>query len=229
VAYGGLFQERRRALHARIAEALEALAGQHVAEQVEQLAHHALRGEVWHKALAYCRQAGEKAMTRSAHREAVGYVEQALSALAHLPEQPDTIEQVIDLRLALRTALFPSGDFDRMLALLREAEALTAALGDPRRLGQVSAFLSLHFYYRGAYDEAIAAAQRALAVATAGGDVALLVVANQYLGLPYRAQGDYHRAIDCFGQAVAAIEGARRRPRFVQIFLPTVFSRALLA
>src|SRR5207248_7387797 len=53
VAYGGLLQERRRALHARIAEALEALTGERLSEQVERLAHHALRGEVWDKALAY--------------------------------------------------------------------------------------------------------------------------------------------------------------------------------
>ena len=86
VAYSSLLQERRRVLHARIVEALEALAGDRLAEQVERLAHHALRGEVWDKALAYCRQAGEKAMARSAHREAVGYFEQALSALPHLPE-----------------------------------------------------------------------------------------------------------------------------------------------
>ena len=50
-------------------------------EQVERLAYHALRGEVWDKALVYSRQAGEKALARSAHREAVGYFEQALSAL----------------------------------------------------------------------------------------------------------------------------------------------------
>ena len=62
VAYGSLLLERRRVLHARIVEALEALAGERVAEQVERLAHHALRGEVWDKALAYFRQAGEKAM-----------------------------------------------------------------------------------------------------------------------------------------------------------------------
>ena len=104
VAYGTLLQERRRALHARIVEALEALAGERVAEQVERLAHHALRGEVWDKALAYCRQ-GEKAMARSAYREAVGSFQQALSALPHLPETRDTREQAIDLRLALRTAL----------------------------------------------------------------------------------------------------------------------------
>ncbi len=108
VAYETLLQERRRALHARIVEALEALAGERVAEQVERLAHHALRGEVWDKALAYCRQAGEKALARSAHREAVGSFEQALSALPHLPEQRDTREQAIDLRLALRSALRPS-------------------------------------------------------------------------------------------------------------------------
>jgi predicted ATPase len=86
VAYGSILQERRRMLHARIVEALEALAGERVAEQVERLAHHALRGEVWAKALAYCQQAGEKAMARSAYSESVGYFEQALSALSHLPE-----------------------------------------------------------------------------------------------------------------------------------------------
>jgi predicted ATPase len=50
VAYGSLLQERRRVLHTRIVETLEALAGDRVAEQVERLAHHALRGEVWDKA-----------------------------------------------------------------------------------------------------------------------------------------------------------------------------------
>src|SRR5262249_30163421 len=72
VAYGSLLQERRRALHAQIVTALEALAGDRLTEQVERLAHHALRGEVWEKALAYCRQAGEKTMAQSAYREAVG-------------------------------------------------------------------------------------------------------------------------------------------------------------
>jgi tetratricopeptide (TPR) repeat protein len=73
VAYGTLLQERRRALYARIVAALEALPEDRVAEQVERLAHHAPRGEVWDKAVAYCRQAGEKAMERSAYYEAVGY------------------------------------------------------------------------------------------------------------------------------------------------------------
>ena len=88
VAYGSLLPQRRRVLHACIVETLEALTGDQVAEQVERLAHHALRGEVWDEALAYSQQAGEKAMARAAHREAVGCLEQALVASQHLPVQP---------------------------------------------------------------------------------------------------------------------------------------------
>src|SRR5207247_251822 len=45
VAYGSLLLERRRVLHARIVEALEALAPDRVTEQVERLAPRALRAE----------------------------------------------------------------------------------------------------------------------------------------------------------------------------------------
>jgi tetratricopeptide (TPR) repeat protein len=229
VAYGSLLQERRRTLHARIVEALEALAGDRMAEQVEGLAHHAVRGEVWDKALVYCRQAGEKAMARSAHREAVAYFEQALRALPHLPEQRDTREQAIDLRLALRSALRPLGRFTCILAHLREAEALAAALDDPRRLAQISVFLSVHLHVVGVYDQAITAAQRALALATASGEVVPQALANQYLGLTYRAQGDYRRASACLGQTLAAFDEARQRERFGQANLPAVAARAWLA
>ena len=242
VAYGSLLLERRRVLHARIVEALEVLAGDRLAEvasgakglpagrqdpdQVERLAHHALRGEVWDKALAYCRQAGEKALARSAHREAVGSFEQALSALAHLPETRDTHEQAIDLRLALRAALYAFGDAGRILAVLREAEALAEARDDHHRLGQVLLFLSQHFYHEGAYDQAIAAAQRVLAFATAGRDAILHARANHYCGLAYEAQTHYRQAIDRFEEIVAALDGAWRYERFGQPALPAVVARA---
>jgi predicted ATPase/class 3 adenylate cyclase len=229
VAYNSLLLERRRVLHARIVEALERFAPDRLAEQVERLAHHALRGEVWGKALAYCRQAGEKTMAQSAYREAVGYFEQALGALPHLPEQRDIREQAIDLRLALRSALHPSGDLERMLALLREAEALATAFDDPRRLGRILHFLARHFYDRGAHDQAIAACERALTLATAGGDAVLSALANQRLGQAYQAQGNYRRAINCLGQTMVSLEGARRHERFGQVILPAVNSRSQLA
>jgi DNA-binding NtrC family response regulator/tetratricopeptide (TPR) repeat protein/class 3 adenylate cyclase len=229
VAYGSLVQERRRMLHARIVEAIEALAGDRVSDQLEHLARHALRGEVWDKALVYCRQAGEKALARSARREAVGYFEQALSALPHLQETHAIREQAIDLRLALRVALFLSGSHRRILACLREAESLAAALDDPRRLAQVLCFLSSHFRFMGAYDQSIATAQRALALAIAGREVVLQAVANRCLGLVYETQGDYRRAIDCLRQTMGSIDGARHHERLGQVNLPAVQSRAWLA
>jgi class 3 adenylate cyclase/tetratricopeptide (TPR) repeat protein len=229
VAYGSLLQERRRALHAGIVQALERLYPERLAEHVDRLSHHALRGEVWEKALIYCRQAGEKALERSAYRDAVGYFEHALSALPHLPEQREMHEQAIDLRLALRSALFPSGDSERILGYLREAEAFAAALDDPRRLGHISNFLSVHFRNMGAYDRAIAAARRALAFATASGAVVLHALANQRLGLTYQSQGDYRRAIDCLLQSVASLHGAQRRERLGQANVPSVQSLAYLA
>ena len=229
VTYSSLLQARRRVLHAQVVEALEALAGDRLAEQVERLAYHALRGEVWDKALLYCRQAGEKALARAAYREAVGYFEQALSALAYLPARRDTREQAIDLRLALRAALHPAGLMGRAMTYLREAEALAAALDDPRRLCQVSVALALHDYLIGAYDQAIAAGQRALVLATASGEVVLQALANHYLGMAYYAQGAYRQAIDCFGQTVASLDGAQRHEHFGQSVLPAVFSRIWLA
>ena len=119
VAYGSLLQERRRTLHARLVEAIEGLAGDRIAEvasgrnpdQVERLAHHALRGEVWDKAVAYCQQAGARAYDRAAFREAVAAFEQALQALAHLPEDGDTRMLAIELRLALGSPLFRLGEY----------------------------------------------------------------------------------------------------------------------
>jgi class 3 adenylate cyclase len=71
VAYGGLLHERRREVHARIVATIERLHAERLPEQVERLAHHALRGEVWAKAVGYLRQAGLRAVARSAHREAM--------------------------------------------------------------------------------------------------------------------------------------------------------------
>jgi tetratricopeptide (TPR) repeat protein len=168
-------------------------------------------------------------MARSAYREAVGYFEQALSALAHLPAQRDMHEQAIDLRLALHNALLPSGDSGRILAYLREAEALAEALDDPRRLGHVSIFLSFHFYQRGAYNQAIAFGQRALALAMASGDVVLQAMVYRTLGIASCAQGDYRRAIEYHRPIMASLGDVQRHGHYGQVNLPTVVSRADLA
>src|SRR5262249_15545406 len=148
----------------------------------ELLAHHALRGEVWAEALAYYRQAGGKALVRSAYHEAVAWFEQALVALAQLPEDRNNLEQALDRRPALGAALAPIGEFGCAMVYLHEAESLALAFDDPRRLSQVSVYLAIHCHFMGAYDQAIATAQRALALATTSGEAVLQALANQSLG-----------------------------------------------
>ena len=220
---------RQTRWHARIGARLAQGFGAQAGDLAAALALHCVRGRLLPQAVQYLRQAGEKATARSAYREAVGYFEQALSTLPQLPETRDTREQAIDLRLALGSALLPSGDYGRILAALREAESLAVTLDDPRRLAQVSSFLSIYFYRTGVYDQSIAVAQRALTFATTSDDVVLHAQANLRLGQAYLAQGDYRQAIDCLGQTVAALEGAPRHERFGSVFLPTVLSRAYLA
>src|SRR5262249_53584126 len=111
VAYGSLLQERRRALHGRVVATIERLYPDRLAEHIERVAHHAVRGDLWEKAVTYLRQAGAKALTRSANREALAYFEQALAALSHLPETRETREQGIDVRFDLREALLPLAEF----------------------------------------------------------------------------------------------------------------------
>ena len=105
VAYGSLLQDRRRRLHGEIVAAIERLYPDRLGEHTERLGHHAFRAERWETAAAYLRQAGDKAVSRSAFQEAVAAYENALVAVEHLPETRETQEQAIDLRLDLRAPL----------------------------------------------------------------------------------------------------------------------------
>jgi class 3 adenylate cyclase/tetratricopeptide (TPR) repeat protein len=213
VAYGSLLLERRRELHARIVEALEILAGDRVAEQVDRLAHHALRGAVWGSAVTYCQQAGARAQDRAAFREAVAAFEQALQALAHLPEDSDTRSLAIELRLALADALQPLGERGKRLALFGEAEALARVLDDRPRLGRVLALIAGALRVTGDLDDARAAGQQALDLAAALGDSALQGEASLRLGLVYHTSGDFGRAAALLRQSVEAADQESSTPR----------------
>ena len=206
VAYNSLLLERRRGLHARLVEALEVLAPERVAEQVERLAHHALRGEVWDKAVTYCQQAGARAHDRAAFREAVASFEQAFQALVHLPEDGDTRTLAIDLHIALDRSLSALGEYGRCLTLLGEAEALARALDDRSRLGRVLARMALVLRQTGDHDGAIATGQQALELAAALGDSALQGQASRYLGMAYHAIGDFGRAAELLRRNVEATD-----------------------
>jgi class 3 adenylate cyclase/tetratricopeptide (TPR) repeat protein len=206
VAYGGLLLEQRRGLHGRVVGALEALAPERAVEQVERLAHHALRGEVWDKAVIYCQRAGARAFDRAAFREAVASFEQALQALAPLPEDRDTQAQAIDLRLALGVALSQRGEYGRHLALVGEAEALARVLDDRARLGRVLAEMVSALRLTGDHDGAIATGRQALELAVELGNSALQEQASLYLGQAYYVIGDFGRAAELLRRSVEAAD-----------------------
>ncbi|PYN40335.1 MAG: hypothetical protein DME00_34690, partial [Candidatus Rokuibacteriota bacterium] len=228
VAYQGLLHDRQRALHARITEAIERLSTERVAEQAERLAHHALRGELWEKAVAYLRQAGLRAMARAANREAVAHLEQALGGLRHLPETRETTELTIDIRIDLRNALHPLGDQARMGDHLHEAEGLAKTLGDQRRLARIDTFLVIQCLVAGDYDEAVRFGREALSIARTLGDRSIEVVATTFLGHTHAARGEFSDAAT-FLERNVALEGNLRYERFGAAAIQSAFSGANLA
>ncbi len=228
VAYQGLLHDRQRTLHARITEAIERLSTDRVAEQAERLAHHALRGELWEKAVAYLRQAGLRAMARAANREAIAHLEQALGTVRHLPENRETTELTIDIHIDLRNALNPLGEWARMVDHLHEAEVLARTLGDQHRLARIATFMVIECLVTGDYDEAVRFGREALSIARTLGDRSIEVVATSFLGMTHVTRGEFSDAATLLERNVA-LEGNLRYERFGAPAIQSALSGASLA
>src|SRR5262249_58094226 len=125
---------------ARIVQAIETLYPERLEEQIERLAHHAVRGELHEQAVTYLRQAGLKAAARSALHDARTCFDQALSIVETLPETDSTLQMGFDIRLELRQTLNQLGEIARALERLLAAEALAERLNDDLRRRRVCAF-----------------------------------------------------------------------------------------
>jgi tetratricopeptide (TPR) repeat protein len=229
VAYQGLLHDRQRALHARITEAIERLSPERGAEQAERLAHHALRGELWEKAVAYLRQAGLRAIAQAANREAIAHLEQALEALRRLPETRETTELAIDVRLDLWNALISLGEWARMGEHLHEAEELVRTLGNPHRLARVATWKVIQCLTTGDYDDAVKFGQAALTIARTLGERSIEVVATSFLGMTHAARGEFSDAATLLERNVVALEGDLRYERFGTPGVHSAISGAWLA
>jgi class 3 adenylate cyclase/tetratricopeptide (TPR) repeat protein len=225
VTYGSLLQERRRSLHNLIVATIEELHADRLPEYIDRLAHHALLGEAWEKAVTYLWQAGAKAAARSAYREAVSDFEQALTALTHLPETRETQEQGIDLRFDLRGVLLPLAQVRPIEGYLREAEALARTLDDPRRLGWVSAYMcSHHLQSGGGVTEARPFAQRVEAIGETLGDIRLQVAARYYLASVSSHSGDLRGTEHHSRRLLESLPADPRRELFGLVLFPAVLS-----
>ncbi|MGH7772993.1 MAG: tetratricopeptide repeat protein, partial [Candidatus Binatia bacterium] len=166
---------------------------------------------------------------RSANREAASYFEQALTALAHLPESREMREQAIDLHFNLRISLAALGESERVLKHLRAAETLANALGDERRLTRVSVFIARELSAQGEHEQAVTACERAIAMARTLDDYGLEVVTSLYLGWAYYYLGNYPKAVEAQGRNLVPLDNPVVRERFGAIGLPFANSRTVLA
>ncbi len=229
VTYGALLHERRRTLHARVVDAIERTAGERLEEHTERLAHHAVQGELWDKAFGYLRQAGARAMAHLAPREAVPLLEQALEALRRLPETDTTVDQAIETRIALRSALFILNEHGRVRQLLAEATALAEQRGDRRWLGHILHHVAIHHVVQGEHEAALDAAQRALVLGNDAQDSRLIASAYEHLGLAHHHLGNYESGVEHLRAALPFLKDLSPDERFPRASHPAVAPRRYLA
>jgi tetratricopeptide (TPR) repeat protein len=208
VTYSSMLQERRRELHARIVAAIETLQRDRLGGEIERLAHHAFRAELREKAVHYLRQAGLKAVGRSALQDARVWFEQALDVLEALPESESTLEEAFEIRLELRPVLGQLGEVQRTLELLREAEALADRLNDDRRRARVWAFVTTVHSLRGEPEEALVTGTRSLEMAERLGDLRIRILTTTYLEQAYYLRGEYERVVKLATDNLAALPKA---------------------
>jgi predicted ATPase len=105
VAYASLLRANRQQLHARIASAYETRFPDVVRAQPELVAHHFTEAGLSDAAIEYWQQAGDLAMARSGHAEAIHHFSVALDLLTKLGEKPDRAAKELKLCIKLGPAL----------------------------------------------------------------------------------------------------------------------------
>src|SRR5262245_18890555 len=217
-----------QALHVETVKSVERLYADRLDEWIEHLAHHARAGELWDRAVHYAARAGRKAMVSSAYVEAVAYFEQALGCLEQLPGDRIILEQGLDLRLELRTALMALGEYGKVRDCLRDTLAVAEGLNDPRRLTVILASIVISYWSVGDAFQSLEIGQRALTIAESLGDIRLLAETRMRCALAHHALGDCGRAIELLEKSVDSMRDDLVHERANSTTSPAVMSRAHL-
>jgi predicted ATPase len=236
-AYGTLLRAPRRALHARIAEAIEIHFVEIAESQPELLARHATDAGRTEKAAALWGKAGLRSLERSALVEAAQQLTRALDAIAILPPTPSLRREQIKLQVALANALMhvkgygaaePKAAAERARVLIEQAQALGEPPEDPLLL-----FSVLYGFWVGnlaAFDGDVccALAAECLALAEKQDSTVARVVGHYLMGLSLLYTGDIAQGRAEFDRGVALYDPAQHRPlatRFGQDVGVAILSR----
>ncbi len=204
VGYNSVLVERRRLLHERAAQAIEALFSDRLEDHLSELAHHYDRSGNVRKAVEYLGRAGRLAAQQSAHSEAAGYFKRALDLLKNLPDRAERTRQEFDLQMALGWSLFilNPADPEREQVLIRARE-LCELLGEDAEQMEALLPLAQFRFVRREYGVARELAQRVLGLAEPAKATAMVAGAHYVLGTISSFLGELEAAREHLELAVA--------------------------
>ena len=192
VAYAQILPPHRKLLHGLVAKALEEVYAENLEPHYAALGVHYREGGVWKKAAVYLHKAGAGAVTRSAHGEAVEYFNGALEALKHLPENRQTIEQGIAIRVDLGPALrnIKSNLAPEVAQTYTEARELCQRLVDTPQLFPVLWGLCRAYHWREELHKARELGDQLFSLAQSMQEPALILEAHHTLWATFFSLGE---------------------------------------
>ena len=145
VAYNSLLIERRKQIHERAGQALESIFTGQLDDHLSQLAHHYSYSDNVSKAVEYLGRAGQQALQRSAHAEAIRSLNAAIDLLQKLPDSPErTQRELPGLVWSVDHILYSSG-VTRGLRAWRTASAAGAGSAQASALAVSASSSRRHF------------------------------------------------------------------------------------
>jgi len=212
VAYNSVLSERRKQLHERAAQAIEALFGSQSENHLSELAHHYSRSSNAPKALEYLQRASEQAMERSANAEAIAQLTAALDLLKGLPDGPGRARREIGLQLLLGGAIGVArspGELEVERAFSRARE-LSAQINDEALLFHALAGLWYRHQVGGEVETSLEVAKQLLSFATSADDAAGLRFAHSAMAQSLQYLGDFVPAMEHIRQSESIISTEQR-------------------
>jgi class 3 adenylate cyclase/predicted ATPase len=179
-----LLKSTKQQYHQRIAQVLEGQFPETVDQQPGLLAHHCTEAGLIAQAVRYWQRAGENAIQRSAHIEAISHLRQGLALLQTLLETPDHVQQEVDMHIALGASLIATKGTGapEVGQTYTYARQLCAHLEDPQQLFPVLRGLWNYYFIRAELQAAHELGEQLLDLAQQVQDAAMLLAAHRALG-----------------------------------------------
>jgi predicted ATPase len=213
VLYDRLTAGRRQRLHQQIGERVEQGYGDRAREIAAELAVQFERGRNYHKAVQYLQQAGENAVRRSAHQEAITLLTKGLELLQALPNTPERAQQELRLQITLGPSLMAikgNGCPEAGNTYTRAREICQQVGETPQLRSALGGLLSFHLA-REELQTARELGEQLLSLTQHLHDPALLVGPHHALGHTLFSLGELVLAREHLEQGIALYNPQKRR------------------